>query len=414
MAEIKLECGIKAHKAKVLKESNEIEYTDNLAEYFAKEYGSKPRPGLQNGEIDERGFWVRQANYLTTPFGDKDGEFKADKDRYIIYWSPGCNWSNRPVIARDILGLQDVILDYKVSHTGESNKYGWGFPEEPLFKDKYTGVHFLSDLYLNVDPDFKGRATTPTLADYKEKKAVNNDYHRLTNYLEVQFRKFQPKDAPDLYPVKYRKEIDEFNDWLFPNINDGHYRQAFAQSPEGYKDGQKAFHEALEKLDKRLETNRFLFGDYITDSDIRAYVSLIKWETDFYVNVGPQKKRVSEYKNVWEYVKELYSIPEFKRYTNIPQNDKSLETKVFGTYLPRIAAKIDWDIELKTNHKRKELSSDPENIYLRHPNGETVEDYQTEISKTIWNDPRQEVRANKDFKLKVDASINPLKGLLKN
>ena len=414
MAEIKLECGIKAHKAKVLKESNEIEYTDNLAEYFAKEYGSKPRPGLQNGEIDERGFWVRQANYLTTPFGDKDGEFKADKDRYIIYWSPGCNWSNRPVIARDILGLQDVILDYKVSHTGESNKYGWGFPEEPLFKDKYTGVHFLSDLYLNVDPDFKGRATTPTLADYKEKKAVNNDYHRLTNYLEVQFRKFQPKDAPDLYPVKYRKEIDEFNDWLFPNINDGHYRQAFAQSPEGYKDGQKAFHEALEKLDKRLETNRFLFGDYITDSDIRAYVSLIKWETDFYVNVGPQKKRVSEYKNVWEYVKELYSIPEFKRYTNIPQNDKSLETKVFGTYLTRIAAKIDWDIELKTDHKRKELSSDPENIYLRHPNGETVEDYQTEISKTIWNDPRQEVRANKDFKLKVDASINPLKGLLKN
>jgi len=414
MAEIKLECGIKAHKAKVLKESNEIEYTDNLAEYFAKEYGSKPRPDLQNGEIDERGFWVRQANYLTTPFGDKDGEFKADKDRYIIYWSPGCNWSNRPVIARDILGLQDVILDYKVSHTGESNKYGWGFPEEPLFKDKYTGVHFLSDLYLNVDPDFKGRATTPTLADYKEKKAVNNDYHRLTNYLEVQFRKFQPKDAPDLYPVKYRKEIDEFNDWLFPNINDGHYRQAFAQSPEGYKDGQKAFHEALEKLDKRLETNRFLFGDYITDSDIRAYVSLIKWETDFYVNVGPQKKRVSEYKNVWEYVKELYSIPEFKRYTNIPQNDKSLETKVFGTYLTRIAAKIDWDIELKTDHKRKELSSDPENIYLRHPNGETVEDYQTEISKTIWNDPRQEVRANKDFKLKVDASINPLKGLLKN
>lgn len=414
MAEIKLECGIKAHKAKVLKESNEIEYTDNLAEYFAKENGSKPRPGIQNGEIDEKGFWVRQANYLTTPFGNKDGEFKADKDRYIIYWSPGCNWSNRPVIARDILGLQDVILDYKVSHTGESNKYGWGFPEEPLFKDKYTGVHFLSDLYLNVDPDFKGRATTPTLADYKEKKAVNNDYHRLTNYLEVQFRKFQPKDAPDLYPVKYRKEIDEFNDWLFPNINDGHYRQAFAQSPEGYKDGQKAFHEALEKLDKRLETNRFLFGDYITDSDIRAYVSLVKWETDFYVNVGPQKKRVSEYKNVWEYIKELYSIPEFKRYTNIPQNDKSLQTKVFGTYLPRIAAKIDWDIELKTDHKRKELSSDPENVYLRHPNGETVEDYQTEISKTIWNDPRQEVRANKDFKLKVDASINPLKGLLKN
>ena len=148
MSEIKLECGIAAHKAKVAAEKNDsvdIEYTDNLAEYFAKENGSKPRPGLHKGEIDERGFWVRQANYLITPFGDKPGELKADKDRYIIYWAPGCNWSNRPVIVRDLLGLQNVIIDYKVSHTGETNKYGWGFPNEPLFKDKYTGVYFLSD-----------------------------------------------------------------------------------------------------------------------------------------------------------------------------------------------------------------------------------------------------------------------------
>ena len=410
--EINISCDLSARRKK--QETIKIEYTDNLAEYFAKLSGSKPRPKLEQGEISDKGFWVRQKNYLIQPFGDKENELKADKDRYIIYWAPGCNWSNRPVIARDLLGLHDVILDYKVSKTGESNKYGWGFPEEELFKDKYTGVYFLSDLYLNQDKNFTGRATTPTLADYKEKKAVNNDYHRLTNYLEVQFRKYQPKDAPDLYPKKYRKEIDEFNDWLFPNVNDGHYRMAFAQSPEAYADGQKAFHSALEKLDKRLETNRFLFGDYITDSDIRAYVSLIKWETDFYVNVGPQPKRIEEYKNIWEYLKELYSVPEFKRYTNIPKEDCSLEAGRFGTYLSRIAAKIDWDVELKTNHERKKLSNDPNNLFLHHDPNETVEDYQSEISKTKWNDPDLAVRSDKNFKISVDPSINPLKGLLKN
>ena len=414
MGEIKLECGLQAHRDKLKKESQTVVYDDNLANYFALLNNSKPRPDIVKGEVDENGYWVRQANYLITPFGDKEGDLKADKDRYIIYWNPGCNWSNRPVIVRDLLGLDSVILDYKVDRTGDTNKYGWGFPKEPLFKDKYTGVYFLSDLYLNNDPNFTGRATTPTLADYKEKKAVNNDYHRLTNYLEVQFRKYQKEDAPDLYPKKFRKVIDEFNDWLFPNINDGHYRQAFAQSPEAYKDGQIAFHEALEKLDKRLETNRFLFGDYITDSDVRAYVSLVKWETDFYVNVGPQKKRVSEYYNVWEYIKELYSIPEFKRYTNLPKDNGEAEKKSFGTYLPRIGSKINWDIELKSDHKRKELSSDPENLFLHHPKGESVSDYQSEISKTKWNDKSQEVRADKNFKLSVDASINPLKGLLKN
>ena len=295
-------CSIELHRKKI-KEENKIEYTDNLAEYLAQINNTRPRPQIVQGEVDERGFWIRQANYFTKKFGDNENELKADKDRYIIYWTNGCNWSNRPVIVRDLLGLDNIIKDHKVYHSGETNKYGWGFPNDPLFKDPTTGVYFLSDLYKNSDINYEGRATTPTLADYVEKKAVNNDYHRMTNYLEVQFRKYQPKDAPDLYPKAYRKEIDEFNDWLFPNVNDGHYRMAFAESPEGYKDGQRAFHQALEKLDKRLETNRFLFGDYILDSDIRLYVSLIKWELDFYVNVGPQPKRITEYKNVWEYVK---------------------------------------------------------------------------------------------------------------
>lgn len=405
-------CDIFAHNK--IKEQNNIEYTDNLAEYLAQINNTKPRPTLDKGEIDENGFWVRQKNYLITPFGEKEGELKSDTDRYIIYWAPGCNWSNRPVIVRDLLGLNGVIKDYKVGKTGETNKYGWGFPEERLFKDKYTGVHFLSDLYLNNDKNFTGRATTPTLADYKEKIAVNNDYHRLTNYFEVQFRKYQPKDAPDLYPKKYRKEIDDFNDWLFPNINDGHYRQAFAQSPEGFFDGQKAFHKALEILDKRLETNRFIFGDYITDSDVRIYVSLIKWETDFYVNVGPQPKRVRDYKNVWEYLKELYNIPEFKRYTNLPKPEWISDKNRFGTYLIRIASKIDWDKELETNHDRKKLSNDQNNLFLYHDKDETVEDYQSEISKSIWNSDDFEVRRNKNYNIKIDPSINPLKGLLKN
>ena len=92
----------------------------------------------------------------------------------------------------------------------------------------------------------------------------------------------------------------------------------------------------------------------------------------------------------------------------------SFTKKSFGTYLPRIGAKINWDEELKTDHSRAKLSDDPNNLFLRHPNGESVEDYQTEISTTKWNDPRQEVRADKNFVLSVDASINPLKGLLKN
>ena len=412
-------CGIQAHKNKLsINQPKKEGYTDEIASYFAQETGVKPRNTIQDdGEIDAKGYWVRQTNYFKTPFGNKENEFKAEAGKYSIYWTYLCNWSNRPVLVRDILGLQDVIDEVVVDKTGESNVYGWGFPYEKGYKDPKTGAYFLAEFYKNADPNYKGRSTTPTLVDVTTKKAVNNDYHRLTNYIEVFFRKFQKEDAPDLYPVKYRKEIDEFNDWLFPNINDGHYRQAFATSPEAYKDGYNAFHNALEALDKRLETNRFVFGDYITDSDIRIYVSLVKWETDFYVlDVGPQKKRISEYKNIWEYIKDLFSIKEFKRYANLPSTEynKLHREESFGNYLTRIASKIDYEVEWKTDGKRKEVSSDPENVYLRHPKGETVEDYEKEVSQSLWNIDTIEARSNKVFNISTDPSINPLKGLLKN
>ena len=400
-------CGLQAHKLKLEKEDNRKLYNDTLAEYFAKISNVKPRGKETIIEQDERGAFVRQPNYFTKPVTRED----AKNNKYVIYWAPLCNWSNRPVIVRDLLGLQDVIKDYIVSHTGDLNKYGWGFPEEKDFKDPNTGVYFLSQLYLNADPNYEGRATTPTLVDIGAKKAANNDYHRLTNYLEVNFRDLQPKNAPDLYPVKYRKEIDDFNDWLFPHVNNGHYRQAFTNNPFIYEESQEDFHKALEALDKRLETNRFLFGDYILDSDIRLYVTLIKWETDFYVFVGPQKKRIREYKNLWEYVKELYNIPAFKKYTNLPK--KPADPNKRFSYLDKIAS-LDFDLWLKSDGERKKLSSDPDNLFLQHDENETVDDYITEISQSKWNNKDQSSRADWNYKLSTDPSINPLKGLLKN
>lgn len=392
-------------------------YTDELAEKFAAEAGGlAPRPNEQKDETNERGVFVRQPNSFIKKFGNKEDEFKAESKRYAIYWAHGCNWSNRPVIARDLLGLQDVIADQTTSHTGTSNKYGHGFSDQPELKDPITGVHFLSEFYKNAKPDYKGRATTPTFVDVMEKKAVNNDYHRLTNYIEVQFRKFQPVDAPDLYPKKYRKEIDELNDWLFPHINNGHYRMAFGVSWEAYSEGYDDFFDSLEKLDKRLETNRFLFGDYITDSDIRLYVSLVRWETGYFRNIGPMKKRITEYKNIWGYIKDLYSIPTFAKYTFFHDGPprKTGMGDPFKGYEERIVPLIPFEELWKSDGERKKLSSDPVNVFLKHPEGETAEDYQSEISDTIWNSPSWEDREPTNYRPDFDVTVNPLKGLLSN
>ena len=95
-----------------------IKYTDIEAEQHAKEAGVPPRPKETKNEIDERGAFVRQANSFIIPFGEKEGEWKAEAGRYRIYWAKGCNWSNRPVIARDLLGLKEVHIPAKQMYMG--------------------------------------------------------------------------------------------------------------------------------------------------------------------------------------------------------------------------------------------------------------------------------------------------------
>lgn len=403
-------CGFDAHTV----------YTDEEAQAYAEEVGVNPRPMETKNEIDARGAFVRQPNAFIVPFGEKENERKAEARRYVIYWAKGCNWSNRPVIARDLLGLKEVVGDQLVTKTGESDIYGHGFGDAPDHRDPITGVYFLSEFYKNANPDFKGRATTPTLVDVLEQKAVNNDYHRMTNYLEVQFRALQPKDAPDLYPKAFRKEIDELNDWLFPHVNNSHYRMAFCQSLEAYNEAFDDFYDSLDKLDKRLETNRFLFGDYITDSDIRFFVTIVRWDISYFRNIGPVKKRIQDYKNIWGYARELYNIPAFKDNTYMSElllgSKKGDQDKdIFFDWNYRIASQINFDELWTDDGARKALSKTPEEMFLRHPEGETAEEYQSEISVSKWNSPRQEDRdpSNpENGKLSVDASINPLQGRL--
>ena len=60
----------------------------------------RPRETAQ--EIDEYGNFHRQPNRFTEAFGE--GKNPVEKDRYILFWAKGCNWSNRAAIARELEG----------------------------------------------------------------------------------------------------------------------------------------------------------------------------------------------------------------------------------------------------------------------------------------------------------------------
>jgi putative glutathione S-transferase len=341
--------------------------SDEEVEKEAIRRGVRPRPQETKSEIDERGAFIRQPNHFDTPFGDGEGELKAEAGRYRLLWAKGCHWSNRAAIVRELLGLEDAISINIVGHTGKHNKYGWGFSYDENYIDPVLGTYFLSEVYDNADPNYTGRCTVPAFVDVKEKKVVNNDYHRLTNYLEAAFRPYQAEDAPDLYPEPLRKEIDDFNDWLYPNINNAHYRMAFCQSLVAYQEAFDDFYNAMDLLEERLSKNRFLFGDYVTDSDVRLFVTLARFDTHYYRNLGPIKKRVVDYENIWAYLRDLYEIPAFKNNTYFRDFARASKKNVpFESFNARFADQIDYEGFWSTPQNRKILSKTPEEKFLRH------------------------------------------------
>ena len=54
------------------------------------------RPKETVSEIDKNGYFRRQPNHFTTPFGDGENDLKAEGNkRYRLGWAKLCHWSNR-------------------------------------------------------------------------------------------------------------------------------------------------------------------------------------------------------------------------------------------------------------------------------------------------------------------------------
>ncbi len=325
------------------------------------------RPKLtESREIDANGAFVRQTNRFTDGFGEH-GPNPVEAGRYLLVWAKGCNWSNRASIVRELLGLDSI--DVTIADMGRyEENLGWELVEFGKEGHPELGYRFLSEAYYAGDPDYTGRPTVPALIDKKTGKVANNDYHRLTNYLEVDFAPLQKDNAPDLYPEPLREEIDKLNDWLFDNVNNAFYRCNFAASLKAFSEAYEALFAGLEWMDKRLEDRRFLFGDYVTDSDVRLFTSLARFDYSYSRCIGPCKHRLVDYKNLWPYMRDLWQIPAFKHNTyfkDFAASKPQAEGYRVNTYYDLVLQEMDIEGLWSAPSGREKLSGDPANKFLQ-------------------------------------------------
>ena len=272
------------------------------------------RPQEVVSEIDENGYFVRQPNHFTEGFGE--GKNPVEKGRYHLVWAKLCHWSNRASIVRELLGLEDAISVNMVDHAKHEKNLGWEFVYDKDHIDPVLGIQFLSEAYYKADDDYTGRTTVPALIDTKTGKVVNNDYTWLTNYFEVDFKPFHKKGAPDLYPEDLREEIDKLNDIIFREVNNGVYKAGFARKQKAYDRAYNMVFNRLDWLEERLANQRYLFGDRLTESDVRLYVTLVRFDCAYYPVFRLNKKLLRDYPNLWAYARDLYQTPGFGDTTN--------------------------------------------------------------------------------------------------
>jgi putative glutathione S-transferase len=263
-----------------------------------------------------KGAFVRQQNHFTTPFGQGEGELPVEEGRYRLIWSAACPWATRQLIVRSLLGLEGAFSVGTVDPIRPAKEYGdWAFTLDPDGVDPVLKVKYLSDLYLNTNPNYTGRFTVPAVIDIPSRKVVNNDYFNLSYYWETVWRDFHKSGAPDLFPEALRQDIIDLNDIIFHEVNNGVYKAGFARSQEAYETAYYMVFKRLDWFDGRLSTQRYLFGSVITDSDIRLWVTLVRFDAAYYNAFRVNRNRLKDFPNLWAYARDLYQIPAFRENT---------------------------------------------------------------------------------------------------
>ena len=278
---------------------------------------------LNNGKwINEREDEDSQGKFIrpSTMFRHKitaDGSsgFKAEAGRYHLYISWACPWAHRTAIMRRLKGLEDTIGLSVAAPEIEQN--GWKFSKEPdCIPDTVNGTRYLREVYLKADPKYSGWVTVPVLWDKETGTIVNNESREIICMLDTEFSDFAKPDV-NFYPDDLRSIIDKTIDAIYQPINNGVYRAGFATTQSAYEEAVTELFEALDHWEAVLQQQRYLCGNRITEADWCMFTTLFRFDAAYYVRFKCNLRRIVDYPNLWNYLKELYQLPGVKETCNL-------------------------------------------------------------------------------------------------
>jgi glutathionyl-hydroquinone reductase len=241
--------------------------------------------------------------------------FKAEAGRYQLVTAPSCPWAHRTVLMRKLKRLEAAmpLLESDLPK-GQGWAYSCGFDDlRPR-----DGVFHVHQVYTAARPDYTGRATVPLLWDRQTRTIVNNESSEIIRMLNGEFVGLGDDDV-DLYPPALHRDIDEINAFVHDCINNGVYRCGLAKSQAAYEEAFRKLFAAFDAIEERLGRQRYLVGDRFTEADLRLFPTLLRFDTVYYVLFKCNLRRVADYHNLSNYLREIYQMPGVAETVDFPR-----------------------------------------------------------------------------------------------
>ncbi len=259
-------------------------------------------------EIREGGRYIKHpAVFRKTVSADGGSGFKAEPGRYHLYVSTSCPWAHRTMLMRVLKKLEGIVgmTDSGQTRGGE----GWTFEEDGhVVPGTDKRVKYLHEIYSLSDPQCTSRVSVPTLWDSKTCTVVNNESAEILRMFNSAFNAFAPP-SPDYYPAALRPAIDAMNEKVLKGVNNGVNGCGRSASQEAYNESFDLLFATLDELDELLGRQRYLCGELQTEADWRLYPNLLRFDSIFYIAYKCNLRRIEDYPNLSEYLRDLYQTP---------------------------------------------------------------------------------------------------------
>ncbi|MHA7861016.1 glutathione S-transferase family protein [Tessaracoccus sp. Y36] len=236
-------------------------------------------------------------------------DYPVVPNRYRLIAAYACPWANRAIIVRELLGLEDVISMGNPGPTHDADS--WTFDLDPDGVDPVLGIAKLKEAYEKRFPGYPRGITVPAIVDETTGEVVTNNFPQITEDLYFEWKQFHKEGAPNLWPDDVREEMEEVMQRVYTEVNNGVYRCGFAGSQEAYDAAYDRLWTAMDWLEERLGSRRYLMGDQITEADVRLFTTLVRFDAVYHGHFKTNRNKLSEMPNLWGYARDLFQTPGF-------------------------------------------------------------------------------------------------------